>query len=86
MPTLKDLSDVTSRLDQLTTELHAELTAGAIDFDKMVELADDIGAHCDRLASAFTTMGAALKESLNSASADGSGGDGESPEGERNSE
>jgi hypothetical protein len=85
LPTLKDLAAVTSRLDELTTELHSELTAGAIDFDKMVELADDIGRHSDRLASAFTTMGGALKESLDGPDAEGSegegGGDGGGPSG-----
>jgi hypothetical protein len=86
MPTLKDLADVTSRLDQLTTDLHAELTAGAIDFDKMVELADEIGEHCDRLASAFTTMGGALKESLHAPSADGSDGEADASASEQNGE
>lgn len=86
MPTLKDLADVTSRLDELTTELHAELTAGAIDFDRMVDLADEIGEHCDRLASAFTTMGGALKESLRTPSADGSSREADASESEQNSE
>ena len=64
MPSLKDLATLTSRLDKLAAELHTELTAGAIDFRKMVELADDIGQHSDRLASAFTSMADALDRSL----------------------
>jgi hypothetical protein len=56
---------LTSRLDGLTTELHSELTQGAIDFRKMVEIADDVGRIADRLASGFTTMADALEASLN---------------------
>ena len=65
MATLKDLAGVTSRVDELSSDLHAELTQGAIDFRKMVALADDIGEHIDRLAAAFTTMADALQSTLN---------------------
>ncbi len=84
MPSLKDLATLTSRLDQLAAELHSELTGGAIDFRKMVALADDIGQHSDRLASAFNTMADALERSLDGTGADGSDDDGEG--GEQNSE
>jgi len=67
MPSLKDLATVTSRLDQLTTDLHSELTQGAVDFRKMVGLADAIGEDIDRLAAAFTTMAEALDTTLDSA-------------------
>jgi len=82
MPSLKDLAAVTSRLDTLTTELHAELTQGAVDFRKMVGLADDIGEHIDRLAAAFTTMADALDATLegedgSGATADAAAGAGE---------
>jgi hypothetical protein len=76
MPSLKDLAAHTSRLDQLATALHAELTAGSIDFRKMVGLADDIGQLSDRLAGAFNTMADALEKSLDGASTNGSGSDG----------
>jgi hypothetical protein len=81
MPTLKDLAADTSRLDQLATALHTELTAGSIDFRKMVGLADDIAQHSDRLATAFNTMADALDQSLADAGAaeagaNGSGGNG----------
>jgi hypothetical protein len=67
MPSLKDLSTVTSRLDQLAAELHSELTGGGIDFRKMVDLADDIAQQSDRLATAFTSMADALEKSLDGA-------------------
>lgn len=64
---------MTSQLDQLAAELHSELTEGAIDFRKMVELADDIGQHSDRLAAAFNTMADALEKSLDGAEPNGAG-------------
>ena len=70
MPTLKDISRMTSELDRLGGELHEELTEGEIDFDKMVSLADSISENADRLAKAFCTMGSALKETLVEANRD----------------
>ena len=77
MPSLKDLASVTSRLDQLSSDLHSELVEGSVDFRKMVGLADDIGRHSDRLAAAFNTMAEALDQSLDG-SGDGSAGGGAS--------
>jgi hypothetical protein len=76
MPSLKDLATLTSRLDQLAAELHSELTGGAIDFRKMVGLADEIGQDSDRLAAAFNTMADALEKSLDGAGAEGADGNG----------
>ena len=80
MATLKQLSSKTSELDKLGGELHAELTEGDIDFQRMVELADAIGENADKLAQAFSTMSSALEKTLNG---DGSGGeDGSDGEGD----
>ena len=65
MATLKDLSSMTSELDRLGGELHAELTEGDIDFQKMVALADKISENAEKLAEAFDTMGSALDTTLN---------------------
>ena len=72
MPTLKDAAVMTSELDRLGGELHAELTEGDVNFEKMVELADSISENADRLAAAFSTMAEALRSSLGSR-ADGKG-------------
>ena len=64
MSSLKDLAVVTRRLDELAGELHSELTAGGIDFHKMVGVADDIAQQADRLATAFSGMAEALDKSL----------------------
>ena len=80
MPSLKDLVELTSRLDELAGELHSELTEGSIDFRKMVGLADAVGRQSDRLAAAFNTMADALEKSLDGSGADGSDRDGEGRE------
>lgn len=71
MPTLKDVSQMTSEVDRLSGELHTELTEGEIDFNKMVELADSVSEHADRLATAFQTMAAAVEASLASPAKNG---------------
>jgi len=65
MATLKQLSSMTNELDKLGGELHAELTEGDIDFQKMVDLADTISENADKLAQAFSTMSSALDKTLN---------------------
>jgi hypothetical protein len=60
MQSLKDVGNMTSELDHLTTELHSELMEGEINFAKMVQLADAISEEADRLAGAFSKMATAL--------------------------
>jgi hypothetical protein len=64
MSTLKDAARVTDELVQLATRLHAELTEGDVEFERMVELADEIGERADALAAAFQDVGRALAERL----------------------
>jgi DNA polymerase III delta prime subunit len=71
MPTLKDVAQMTSEVDRLSGELHTELTEGEIDFNKMVQLADSLSEHSDRLAAAFQTMAQALEASLASPAKNG---------------
>lgn len=64
MTALRDVAERTKRINELASELHAELTNGGIDFRKMVKLADEISQDADRLATGFNTMADALDESL----------------------
>lgn len=76
MATLKDVALMTNELDRLSGELHAELTEGEIDFEKMVRLSDSISENADRLAGAFSTMADALQATL-TASDDQNGSSGD---------
>ncbi|MBD0330255.1 MAG: hypothetical protein ICV64_09145 [Thermoleophilia bacterium] len=81
MPSLKDAAELTEQLQELTAQLHSELTEGEVDFDRMIELADRISEHADGLAGAFNTVNDALSQRISQVR-DGSQGDeqGESEE------
>jgi hypothetical protein len=64
MASLKDAVQLTTQLSDLTNQLHAELTEGDVDFERMVQIADEISEHADSLAAAFARVNEALKEPL----------------------
>jgi hypothetical protein len=66
MASLKDAVNLTTQLNELTQQLHSELTEGDVDFEKMVRLSDEISEHADSLASAFARVNEALQEPLES--------------------
>jgi len=80
MASLKDTVNLTSQLTELTNQLHSELTEGDVDFEKMIEIADQISEHADSLASAFARVNEALTEPL---SQDSGGGNGSRSSGSR---
>jgi len=67
MASLKDAVNLTTQLNELTQQLHSELTEGDVDFEKMVKLSDEISEHADSLAAAFTRVNEALQEPLQAA-------------------
>ena len=58
MASLKDVEQVADDLTDLVGELKKELKTG--DFDKLVQLADQISEHADEAASTFATVNEAL--------------------------
>ncbi len=64
MPSLKDVAQLTENLQELTAELHNELTEGEVNFDRMIQLADRISEHADQLAGAFNTVNDALAQRI----------------------
>jgi len=75
MASLKDTVNLTSQLTDLTNQLHSELTEGEVDFEKMVQLADEISEHADSLAAAFARVNEALTEPLEQNGGGGGNGD-----------
>ena len=65
MASLKDATQVTSQVTDLTDELRQELTDGEGDFSRMAQLADSISEQADKLAAAFAAMNDALDQRLN---------------------
>jgi hypothetical protein len=76
MATLKEATELTSELTELTQELHSELTDGEVDFDRIIDLADRISEQADGLATAFTTVNEALAERIDEVKKGGSSGGG----------
>ncbi|HWH55495.1 MAG TPA: hypothetical protein VNT04_07930 [Gaiellaceae bacterium] len=60
MPKLQDAKELAAPLDELVRELKTELNESKGDFDKLVEIADEIGAEADALAETFSSMNETL--------------------------
>jgi hypothetical protein len=63
MASLKEAAEITSELNELSGQLHSELSNGGADFRRMVELADAISRQADGLATAFAQVDEALTRS-----------------------
>jgi ABC-type transporter Mla subunit MlaD len=62
MASLKDVEQVADDLTDLVGELKKELKGG--DFDRLVQIADQISEHADEAASTFATVNEALMSRL----------------------
>jgi hypothetical protein len=63
MASLKDVETVTDDLESLVGELKRELKNG--DFDRLIQLADEISEHADGAAGTFATVNEALMGRIN---------------------
>jgi methyl-accepting chemotaxis protein len=64
MPKLKDAKDLTAPLEDLVSQLKSELNDSKGDFDRLVQLADEIGAQADGLAETFGEMNETLMDRI----------------------
>jgi hypothetical protein len=71
VPKLKDATELTAPLEKLVRELKSELQSKA-DFDRLVEISDEIGAQADALAETFGNMNQTLMERIEDFRANGS--------------
>jgi len=71
MPKLKDATELTAPLEKLVRELKTELQSKG-DFDRLVEISDEIGAQADALAETFGNMNQTLMERIEDFRANGS--------------
>ena len=55
MASLKDVEQLTDDLEQLVQQLRQELSKGP-DFQRLVEIADEISEHADGAAGAFSNI------------------------------
>ena len=72
MPRLQDAKELTAPLEQLVRELRKELSESRGDFDRLVELSDEIGAQADALAETFGNINETLMARIDDFRANGS--------------
>jgi hypothetical protein len=63
MASLRDAQQLTEELRNRADELHGELTDGEVDFKKITQLADQLGAAADRVATTFQRVNDAFDQS-----------------------
>src|SRR4051794_19962088 len=67
MASLKDVERLADDLESLVGELRSELTNGT-DFERLVQIADEISEHADNVAQTFTSVNDALMERIDEVS------------------
>jgi methyl-accepting chemotaxis protein len=68
MPKLQDAQELTAPLEELTRNLKSELSNSGVDFDRLVQIADEIAEQADGLAETFGTMNETLMERIKTVS------------------
>jgi hypothetical protein len=63
MASLKDVERLADDLESLVGELRSELKNGT-DFERLVQIADEISEHADNVAQTFTSVNDALMERI----------------------
>jgi hypothetical protein len=67
MASLKDVEQLTERLEDLAGQLRSELTDGNVDFDKLVAIADELSEQADGVAETFNSVNETLMQRLEQA-------------------
>jgi hypothetical protein len=73
MATIKDVGKVAEDLEQLVKELRDELESG-LDFEKLVQIADEISEHADNAAATFSSVNDVLMSRIDELSGKGRSG------------
>jgi hypothetical protein len=73
MASLKDVERLADDLETLVGELRSELSNGQ-DFERLVQIADDISEHADNAAQTFTSVNEALMQRLDEVTGKRAGG------------
>ena len=60
MASLKDVEQLVDDLEGLAKRLRSELQNGKVDFERLIEVADEISEHADAAAGTFATVNETL--------------------------
>ena len=61
---MKDVEQLADDLDGLVKRLRSELQDGKVDFERLIEIADEISEHADAAAGTFATVNDTLMSRL----------------------
>ena len=64
MASLKDVEQLVDDLEGLAKRLRSELQNGKVDFERLIDIADEISEHADAAASTFATVNETLMSRL----------------------
>ncbi|HEX6701813.1 MAG TPA: hypothetical protein VF101_13890 [Gaiellaceae bacterium] len=64
MASLKDVEQLADDLERLVDELRSELGNGKVDFERLIQVADQISERADGFAGTFATVNEALMSRL----------------------
>ena len=64
MASLKDVEQLVDDLEGLAKRLRSELQNGKVDFERLIEIADEISEHADAAAGTFATVNEALMDRI----------------------
>jgi hypothetical protein len=64
MASLKDVEQLVDDLEGLAKRLRSELQNGKVDFERLIEIADEISEHADAAAGTFATVNEALLDRI----------------------
>ena len=64
MASLKDVEQLVDDLEGLAKRLRSELQDGKVDFERLIEIADEISEHADAAAGTFATVNDTLMSRL----------------------
>jgi uncharacterized protein YgfB (UPF0149 family) len=72
MPKLQDAKELTAPLEELMRNLKSELSNSGVDFDRLVQITDEIAEQADALAETFGSMNETLMERIKTVSSSSS--------------
>ena len=64
MASLKDVEQLVDDLEGLAKRLRTELQNGKVDFERLIQIADEISEHADAAAGTFATVNEALMDRI----------------------
>ena len=75
MASLKEAAQqLTETLDELVGKLKSELTDGEVDFQKLVDISDEISERADGMAETFSSVNDALMQQIDRVKGGGNSG------------